>query len=407
MILVKLEYAKYALKNIRHRKLRTWLTLIGIFIGIAAVVALISIGQGMQNAINEEFTKAGADRITITPAGGFAGSFVSEKLFQSDVDVISRVNSVDFTAGVIIKTGRVKYKDETKSASIFGIPPDEETRRFIEKVDFFLIEEGRQFKSTDNNVAILGSKTASEMFDRQIRLGEKITVENKDFKVIGIQKKSGSPLHDNMVRITASQAQELFNLEETKEVSMIFARVKPGVSPTIVAEDVTRALRKDHDVKEGKEDFIVSTAEQTIEGFNNILLMVQVVLVGIASISLIVGGIGITNTMYTSVVERTKEIGIMKAVGATNNDIVSIFLMESAMLGFFGGMLGVGRGLSVSKAVEILAMSQGVTVLKAYFGYELIVGALIFSMVVGIISGVMPAKNAAKMNPVDALRSML
>ena len=407
MILVKLEYAKYALKNIRHRKLRTGLTLIGIFIGIAAVVALISIGQGMQNAINEEFTKAGADRITITPAGGIAGAYVSEKLYQSDVDVIRKVNSVDFTAGVIIKTGRVKYKDETKSASIFGIPPDEETRRFIENVDFFLIEEGRQFKSTDNNVAILGSKTASEMFDRQIRLGEKITVENKEFKVIGIQKKSGSPLHDNMVRITTKSAQELFNLKETKEVSMIFAKVKSGVSPTIVADDVTKALRKDHDVKEGQEDFIVSTAEQMIEGFNNILLMVQVVLVGIASISLIVGGIGITNTMYTSVVERTKEIGIMKAVGATNNDIVSIFLMESAMLGFFGGMLGVAIGLSVSKAVELVAISQGVNVLKAYFGYELIVGALIFSMVVGIISGVMPAKNAAKLNPVDALRSML
>ncbi|MCK4968731.1 MAG: ABC transporter permease, partial [Candidatus Aenigmarchaeota archaeon] len=120
---MRLEYAKYALKNIRHRKLRTWLTLIGIFIGIAAVVALISIGQGMQNAINEEVTKAGADRITITPAGGIAGAYVSEKLYQSDVDVISRVSSVDFTAGVIIKTGRVKYKDETKSASIFGIPP--------------------------------------------------------------------------------------------------------------------------------------------------------------------------------------------------------------------------------------------------------------------------------------------
>ncbi len=401
------EYAKYAFKNIRHRKLRTWLTLIGIFIGIAAVVALISIGQGMQNAINEEFSKAGADRITIQPAGGFGGMYVSEKLYHSDVDVVNRVKSVEFAAGVIVQTGRVKYKGETEGASIFGIGSDEETRRFIENVDFFLVEEGRQFKSIDNNVAILGSNVAADRFDREILLGEKITVEDKEFKVIGIQKKSGSPMHDNMVRITTESAQELFDLKKTEEVSMIFAKIKPGIDPSVAADDVREALRKDHDVKEGQEDFVVITAEQMIEGFNNILLVVQVVLVGIAAISLIVGGIGITNTMYTSVVERTREIGIMKAVGAKNSDIISIFLMESAMLGFFGGMLGIIIGLSVSKAIEIAAVYSGINVLKAYFGYELIVGALIFSITVGVISGVLPAKNASKLNPVDALRSML
>ncbi len=361
----------------------------------------------MQNAINEEFQKAGADRITIQPAGGFAGAYVSEKLYQSDVDVINRVKSVDFATGVIIKTGRVKYKEQTESASIFGIESDEDTRRFIEKVDFFLIEEGRQFKSIDNNVAILGSNIASDRFDREIVLGEKITVEGKEFKVIGIQKKSGSPMHDNMVRITTDSAQELFGLEKTEELSMIFAKVKPGFDPLVVAEDVRDALRKDHDVKEGEEDFIVVTAEQMIEGFNNILLAVQAVLVGIAAISLVVGGIGITNTMYTSVVERTREIGIMKSVGAKNSDIISIFLMESAMLGFFGGILGVIIGLSVSKAIELVAVSAGVTVLRAYFGIELIFGALLFSMVVGTVSGVLPAKSAARMNPVDALRSMI
>ena len=404
---MRFEYLKYAFTNIRHRKLRSWLTMIGIFIGIAAVVALISIGQGMQNAINEEFSKVGADRLTIQPAGGFAGAYVSEKLYQSDVDVVNRVKTVEFATGVIMQTGRVKFKGETQSAAIFGIGSDDETRRFIEKIDFFLVEEGRQFKSIDNNVAILGSNVAADMFDREVLLGDKITVENKEFKVIGIQKKSGSPMHDNMVRITTESAQELFGLDEAKEVSMIFAKVKLGMDPSIVADDVRDALRKDHNVKEGQEDFVVVTAGQMIEGFNNILLVVQTVLVGIAAISLIVGGIGITNTMYTSVVERTREIGIMKSVGARNRDIVSIFLMESAMLGFFGGILGVIIGLSVSKAIELVAVSAGVNVLKAYFGLELVAGALIFSMVVGTMSGALPAKSAARMNPVDALRSTI
>jgi len=404
---LRLEYLKYAFKNISHRRLRSWLTLIGIFIGIAAVVALISIGQGMQNAINEEFSKAGADRITIQPAGGFGGVYISEKLYQSDVDVINRVKGVDFATGVIIKTGRIKYKDQTETAAIFGVGADEDTRQFIANVDFFLIEEGRQFKSIDNNVAILGNNVAKNLFDSEILVGKKITVEGKEFKVIGIQKKSGSPMHDNMVRITTDAAQELFNLKKTEEVSMIFAKVKPGIDPLVAAEDVKKELRKDHNVKEGQEDFVVVTAGQMIEGFNNILLVVQVVLIGIAAISLVVGGIGITNTMYTSVVERTREIGIMKAVGAKNSDIISIFLLESAMLGLFGGILGIGIGLSVSKGIELIAISAGVNVLKAYLGYELIVGALIFSIGVGTISGVLPAKGAAKMNPVDALRSMI
>ncbi|MEA2004503.1 MAG: ABC transporter permease, partial [archaeon] len=343
---MRFEYLKYAFTNIRHRKLRSWLTMIGIFIGIAAVVALISIGQGMQNAINEEFSKVGADRLTIQPVGGFAGAYVSEKLYQSDVDVVNRVKTVDITIGVIRKIGRVKFKGETQTATIFGIGSDDETKQFLEKIDFFLVEEGRQFKSGDNNVIILGSNVASDMFDRKVLLGDKITVEDKEFKVVGIQKKSGSPIHDNMVRITTEAAQEMFDLKATEEVSMIFAKVKPGMDSLIVAEDVEKALRKDHDVKEGQEDFVVATAGQMIEGFTNILVVVQIVLVGIAAISLIVGGIGITNTMYTSVVERTREIGIMKSVGARNSDIVSIFLMESVMLGFFGGILGVIIGLS-------------------------------------------------------------
>ena len=374
---MKLEYVKYAIKNISHRKLRSGLTMIGIFIGIAAVVALISIGQGMQNAINEEFSKAGADRITVRPGGGFGGMYVTATLCDHDVDVVSHVRNVDFATGIVMQTARVKYRDETKSSFVFGVNTDEQTRRFIEGVDFFLIENGRQFKSGDKQVAILGYNTAKDMFDREIRIGDKITVEDRELRVIGTQKKSGSPMHDNMVRIPFDIARELFEFEDAKEVSTIMAKVKPGAIPSAVAEDIKRTLRRDHNVKEGKEDFTVETVEQIIAGFMNILVIVQVVLVGIAAISLVVGGIGIMNTMYTSVVERTHEIGIMKSVGAKNSDIVSIFLIESAILGFFGGIIGIILGLAVSKGIELAAVASGVTILKAYFGPEIIAGALL------------------------------
>jgi len=163
-------------------------------------------------------------------------------------------------------------------------------------------------------------------------------------------------------------------------------------------------MRRDHDVKEGEEDFTVTTSIQLIEGFNNILDVVQIVLIGIAAISLFVGGVGIMNTMYTSVLQRRKEIGVMKSIGATNTDILMIFLFESGILGIIGGVFGVIFGLMLSKGVEIAASLAGVDILKAYVSIPLVIGALLFSFIIGALSGFMPAKQASKLQPVDALR---
>ena len=165
-------------------------------------------------------------------------------------------------------------------------------------------------------------------------------------------------------------------------------------------------MRRDHDVKEGEEDFQVTTSIQLMEGFNNILNVVQIVLIGIAAISLFVGGIGIMNTMYTSVLQRRKEIGIMKSIGATNTAILTIFLFESGILGIIGGTIGVIFGLLLSKGVELGASLAGIDLLKAYISIPLIMSALVFSFLIGALSGFMPAKQASKLQPVDALRGL-
>ncbi|MEK6820731.1 MAG: FtsX-like permease family protein, partial [Nanoarchaeota archaeon] len=163
--------------------------------------------------------------------------------------------------------------------------------------------------------------------------------------------------------------------------------------------------RKERGEKEGQETFSVQTSSQLLESFNSIFAVVQAVFVGIAAISLIVGGIGIMNTMYTAVLERTKEIGTMKAVGAKNSDILLIFLFESGLLGLVGGAIGIGLGIGIGKAVEIIAQQQlGTPFLRASFSLTLILGALLFSFVVGSVSGVLPALQASRLKPADALR---
>ncbi len=402
------DYFRLALSSITQRKLRSGLTIIGIFIGIIAVVSLISLGQGMQNAIDEQLKNLGKNRIIITPGGGGAmagpmtAELVAAKLYEHDVDVVREVRGVDYAIGVLTKTVRVKFGDETRYTMAFAADTDPKTIDFIENIDYFMVDEGKYPKETEKYKAAVGPNLAKDFFDKEIKLGDKITIEGQEFEVAVITKKTGSPIYDSKVGIPLKAAREMFNMPE--EVMTIFAETKPGFDPSAVAEDVKEKMRKDHGLEEGDEDFTVSTSEQMMGQFKMILDMVQMVLVGIASISLIVGGIGIMSTMYTSILERTREIGIMKALGARNSDIMLIFLIGAGLLGLVGGIIGVTIGLGISKFVEILAARSGLEMLKAHISWELILGALAFSFIVGCISGFLPARRASKLSPVDALR---
>ncbi len=403
-----IDYLKLAVDGIIHRRLRSWLTMIGIFIGIIAVVALISLGQGMQNAIDEQLKTSGSNRIMVTPGGGGAmagpmtSSFVASRLYEDDVDAVNEVRGIEGAIGVLTKNVRIKFKDETKYTTCFASHTDPATLEFVQKIDFFRIAEGKYPQEGEKYKAAIGPDIAEDFFDRKIKLGDTIFIEGKEFEVVVINKKTGSPMHDAKVGIPMKTAREMFEMPE--EIMTIFAETEPGYDPGDVAEDVKEKLRKHHNVKKGEEDFTVQTAEQMIGSFMDILTAVQIVLVGIAAISLIVGGIGIMTTMYTSVIERTKQIGIMKSIGAKNSDIMQIFLIEAGLLGLVGGIIGVSLGLGISKGVEIIAANSGLEILKAYTGWELIIGALLFSFTVGCISGILPARRASLMNPVDALR---
>ncbi len=399
------DYFFLAFNNLKRRKLRSWLTMIGIFIGIAAVVALISLGQGLQNAIEEQFEQLGSDKIIIQPKGmGPPGSAASESLSltSKDLRIIESVRGVEWASGYLIKQGQAIYKDEAGIGFATGITSED--FELLMEMSGLEILEGRRLERGDKFKVVVGyNHIYRDVWKKTLQIGSIIEIEGHDFKVIGVMSKVGNPIDDGLLYVPKDVLKEILNVED--EESQIVAKTASGFDPAKVAETIERKLRNSRGEKEDQETFTVQTSEQLLESFSNIFGIVQAVLVGIASISLLVGGIGIMNTMYTSVLERTKEIGTMKAVGAKNSDILLIFLFESGLLGLVGGAIGIGIGIGLGKGAEYIAsMALGTNLLQAAFPWYLIVGALAFSFLTGTLSGILPAMQAAKLRPAEALR---
>jgi putative ABC transport system permease protein len=390
------DYIRIALKNITHRQLRSWLTAIGIIIGVASVVALISVSQGMQGAIEEQFEQMGTDTITITPTSFTGPGSTAEAPFDDgDVRVIERVAEIDNVLPMMYGTAKFTFHNQDSYSYLMGVPLDKESNKAWEDIGWES-EVGRFPESGKKEVG-LGYLAAREMFDDEVHVKNTILVNDVKFKVVGIAKEVGNSQDDTAIYMDVDVAKDIL---EQENYNMIMAKVKPGNDAELVADKVQRKLEKYRNA----EDFNAMTPAEILEQVNDILGIIQLVLVGIAAISLLVGAIGIMNTMYTSVLERTKEIGIMKAIGATNNAIMMIFLAEAGILGLVGGAVGTLLGILMGKGVEIAAGSSGFIPLRVEISPTLVIGAISFAFLIGALSGTLPALGAAKLKPVDALR---
>ncbi len=401
------DYFLLAFKSIKNRRMRSWLTMIGIFIGVAAVVALISLGQGLQEAINSEFRSIGIDKIIIQgKSAGFGapGTLSAGKITEDDLELIKKTGGVETAAGRILKTASIDFADEQQARYVTSMPNDKQEASLIIEANNYKLDQGRMLKGTDNDKVLVGYDYAyGKMFDKAVLVGSKLKIKGEKFEVIGIIERLGDPVRDRSIIMNQDRMEELF--ETKNELNLIVAKVKNEKDVDRVSESITKDLRRKRNQKAGKEDFEIQTPQQFLETFTSILNIVQAVVVGIAAISLLVGGIGIMNTMYTSVIERTKQIGVMKATGARNEQITTLFLIESGMLGMAGGAIGIALGMGIGKLVEIAAgQALGSSLLQAYFPWYLITGALIFSFTLGALSGMLPALQASKLKPVDALR---
>ena len=401
------DYFLLPLKEIKHRKLRSFLTLLGIIIGITAVISLITLGQGLQNAISKQFTSLGNDKLFIAPKGNLISAGTSNdviKITNDDLDVVRQTSGIKIASGFIYTTTKIEYNNNVRYFFAYGMPSDPEETALINSAQNYKILQGREMNKGEKYKTVLGNEYLNpDLFGKAVSTGDKIYINDQEFKIIGIWQKTGSPPDDKAAMIPLDTYQEIFN--KPKELGMIIAQTQAGENPSLIAEKITKELRKSRKLKEDKEDFTIQTPEQLASAFSTILDIVQIVLIGIACISLLVGGVGIMNTMYTAVLQRTKEIGVMKALGAQNYQIMYLFLIESGFYGLFGGLIGVIIGILIAKLAEYsLTLYLGPSFLSVEINLLLIIGTLLFSFIIGCLSGLAPAIRASKLNPVQSLR---
>jgi putative ABC transport system permease protein len=401
------QYFLLAGKEFKRRKLRSLLTLIGIIIGVAAIVSLITLGQGLKNAIDDQFDALGKDKLFISAKGNALTpglTIDAVKITEDDLEVVKQTSGIKRAAGLIYSTGRIEFNEIVRYNFVSGMPEESEDRALVGEANSYKIMKGRSFEKGDRYRAVLGySYTEPTFFEKSIELGDTIIIQDRDFKVIGFLEKIGSPPDDQGIQIPLDIYASVFDTGD--ELGILIAQTDSGENVEFVAAAVEKDLRNSRDVEEGKEDFTVQTPQQLAGSFATILDIVQVVLVGIASISLLVGGIGIMNTMYTAVLQRTREIGVLKALGAQNKHILSLFLVESGLYGLGGGFLGVSIGVSLALLTEqLFFVFVGPAFLSIEINMFFILGVLLFSFIVGVLSGIAPAYGASKLNPVDSLR---
>ncbi len=399
-----IDYAKIAMKNIRKKKLRSWLTIVGIIISISVVFLLISLSLGLRGAISEQFKILGTDKLFILPKGqaGGPGSGGVVELTTWDVEVVEKVLGVKDISYATVGNAKLESNNKIRFFYVIGLPLDK--MGLYTKSTNMKMDEGRELKEGDRGVAMIGSDYKyGNLFGKPIQVGESILVNDRRFKVVGIIEPIGNPSDDKNVLIPIDDFKELFNSGE--RVDQIIVQVENEKETGDISARIEKKLLKARNLDEKTKDFTIITPEELLASFDIILNIVTAFLVGVAAISLLVGGVGIANTMYTSVLERTREIGTMKAVGAKNSAILQIFLIESGFIGFIGGTLGILTGFGISKLIEFIAINYlHTTLLKAASPFYLIFGCLAFSFLIGIISGTFPAFQASKLKPVEALR---
>lgn len=386
-----LQAVKLSIAAIWSNKLRSFLTMLGVIIGVFAVVALVSLGQGATNTVTEQVQGMGSNLITVQ----ITGRGTKTALTLEEARDLGEKAGVKTAAPVISAQGTVKYGNETALFSVEGSTPEyQEVRNHHAASGRFLVPTDITYRQ---KVAVLGTEIVAELFPATDPLGREIRINGTPFTVVGIleQKGSGGMMgsDDRKIIIPASTAQRLF---QSPGVQMIYIQTE---SPQSVdrAMAALEATLKNHFRDE--DAYMVFDQAQILDLVNQVTGTLTLMLGGIAGISLLVGGIGIMNIMLVSVTERTREIGICKALGAKRKDILFQFLVESAVISSLGGLLGMLFGYGL---VRLLSSLIG---LPASFSLQVVVAALLFSLFVGVFFGIYPANKAAKLNPIDALRA--
>ncbi|MGC9200857.1 MAG: ABC transporter permease, partial [Candidatus Aenigmatarchaeota archaeon] len=358
---------KFSLRNLSQRGLRSWLTILGIVIGIASIVSILSIGAGMQQTISSQLSGLGSDVVYIIPgfersartafgrviASRITGTAIT--LSDKDLATVKSTQGVKIVNGIVSGRANVQYFGENASVQIYGVDPF--ATREISTVE---VEVGRDLVAGDRNVVVVGNRVAKEMFKKPITLNSRLTIEGKTFRVVGILERAGGIVggitYDNSIFMTTSDARSIITNINSNEFSVIQFKVEDLQKLDDIVSNVEKRLMISRHVTEETKDFTIITAKSMQETISSVINTLNLFLAGIAAISLLVGAIGIANTMFMSVMERTRQIGTLKALGATNFEVMLMFLFESAMIGFIGGLIGIFLGFIASGLISELGI---------------------------------------------------
>jgi len=384
-------------RNMKERKTRSILTMLGITVGIAAVVAIMSISYGMQESITEQLSEM-ADTIMVTPGSPELGSWGELGSFtERDLKDVERIGGVKEAAAMMGEMQEVEYRGEKVMVELVGIEPRDMDAVFGVTVE---LEEGRDLRENDHKTCEIGYSIANDYFDDEIGVNDRLTINGSKFRVIGIVEKQGGFRSnvDAQIYVTKRDAVTIF---DTDDISTIFVRVRDIGEAEAIADEIEEQIDDNHKL----DDFTSAMAMGgAIEDLESIFGVLELFLLVIASISLIVAALGIMNTTLMSVMERTHEIGVMKAIGAKNRNILFLFLMDAGVVSGLGGVLGCIVGVITAKVISYGIYAWFNVEIAAIVEPGVLLGGVAVAVLVGILSGLYPARKASKMSPVEAVR---
>ena len=402
---------KHAFNMVLHSKLRSWLTITGIVIGVAAVIAIVSIGAGMQESLNAQLNALGGDIVTISPGfergGGMfvmrgggspsSGARATTKdivLSRSDLQALKGIPDIAMIDTNIRGSVDITYLGKKGKVSVTGVD-----QGIWSQITTTKIKTGRMLDSADQNVIVIGGRLAASYFDQPVGINKMVMMNSSAFRVVGILDDQS-----NSVYMPIQMAYQVIPDKTIDIYDTLVIKIKDENQLDEAITKIQDKLMISRHVTRDKMDFSVSSRKEMQQTRADTMNSMNTFLLAIAAVSLIVGSIGIANTMFTSVLEKTKEIGIMKAIGARNRDILLIFLFNAAFIGLVGGILGIILGTILSGFMPVLMgglpMARGTTIVTL----NSVAMALSVSVTVGILAGMIPAYQASKLRPVDALR---
>jgi putative ABC transport system permease protein len=401
---------KHAFNMVLHSRLRSWLTILGIVIGVAAVISIMSLGEGLRQQVSSQIGALGGDILTLTAGysrgfsmfgggreGGNGGSVATKEkvvLDRTDLQALRGIPDIALIDTQIRGTVDVSYLGKSGSVSLTGVDQKTWSQITISK-----IRDGRFLDSADQNVVVIGARLADSYFDQPLGINKMFTIGTNAFRVVGVLDDSS-----NSIYMPIQMAYQVLEDKENGVYDSIVIKVRnEDILDETIAKIEAKLMMVRH-VTDKTKDFSISSNKQMQQSRSDMMSSMNMFLLAIAAVSLIVGAVGVANTMFTSVLEKTKDIGIMKAIGARNKDILLIFLLNSVFIGLAGGLLGIILGIILSGSLGALTGDIRFLEGGGVVSMNSVILAISVSAVVGIVAGIVPAYKASRLKPVDALR---